>query len=139
MSEAKRNIPPGLQHAREPVEIDRADEAPLPVLLLRPRVGIEKIDAGQRRVRQPVEQLRRVVVVDAQIGRGGLPPAQPSASPCQLTKGSTPMKPASGLARGLVQQMLAAAEADLQPDVATPARETALRGRQGAGAARSSR
>ena len=47
MSEAKRNSAAGLQHAGEAVEIGRADEAPLPVPLLRPGVGIEQVDADR--------------------------------------------------------------------------------------------
>ena len=39
---------PLLQYACKAVEIDRADEATLPVLLLRPRVGVEEIDTRQR-------------------------------------------------------------------------------------------
>ncbi len=73
--------PSALQYPSEPVEIDRADEAPLPVLLLRPRVGIEEIDPRQRCVRQPVEQLRRVVVVDAQIGERVFGQRRSSSSP----------------------------------------------------------
>ena len=46
-----------LQHAGKAVEIHLADEAALPVFLLRPGIGIEQVDAERASGRQPVEQL----------------------------------------------------------------------------------
>ena len=72
-----------LQHARETVEIDRTDEAPLPVLFLRPGIGIEKVDAVERGLRQPVEQARGVVVIDPKIGERPFPAPPSSSWPCR--------------------------------------------------------
>ncbi len=44
------DVPPGLEHTGEQVEVVRADEAALVVLLLRPRVGEEEVDRVERRV-----------------------------------------------------------------------------------------
>ena len=68
MSEAKRKRPPGFSTRAKAVEIGLADEAPLPVLLLRPGIGIEQVDPVERGRRQPVEHARRVVVIDPEIG-----------------------------------------------------------------------
>ena len=124
MSEAKRKIPPAFSTRAEPVEIDLADEAPLPVFLLRPRVGVEQIDARQRRVRQPVEQLRRVVVVDAQIGERRFGDRGHHLRHA-VDEGLDADEADAGMGRRLVHQMLAAAEADLQADVRHLGRETA--------------
>ena len=83
--------------AREPRDVGGIDEAPLPVAPLRPGIGIEQIDAGERRRRQPVEQVDRVAVVQADI-RELAPSIAASALAMPLTNGSPPMKPTRGCA-----------------------------------------
>src|SRR5690606_2069305 len=55
------------QDTREPVQVDRADEAPLPVTLLLPRVRVEEVDTCKRPFRQPVKQPCSVVIVEPQV------------------------------------------------------------------------
>ena len=55
------------QHAREARDVRRVDEAPLPVAPLRPGIGIKQIDPADRVLRQPVEQVDRVGVMQPDI------------------------------------------------------------------------
>ena len=115
MSEAKQNSAAGLQHACEPIEIDGRDEAALPVFPLRPGIGIEQVDLVDRAFRQPVEHLRRVVVVKADVFSAAL-----LDMPDQLCHGIDEGFDTDETGRrvfdGPVDQVLAAAEADFQPD-----------------------
>jgi hypothetical protein len=70
----------GLEDTGEAVEIGLVHEAALPVLLLRPWIRIEKVDAVEAGVGQPVEQLRGIVIVEADIG-DARPPPQRGISP----------------------------------------------------------
>jgi hypothetical protein len=69
MSDAKRNRATGLEDAGEAVEIEPRDEAALPVLLLGPGIGIEQVDPIETGIGQPVENLRGVVVIKADVGQ----------------------------------------------------------------------
>ncbi|CUX27713.1 hypothetical protein AGR8A_Cc60538 [Agrobacterium fabrum str. J-07] len=111
----KAELAAGFQHTMETGEVDVRNEAALPVLLLRPRIGIKQIDMIDRSLRQPVEQLRRIIVVKADIH--------------QLTFADRGEQLGHGIHEGLdadetrlgifdraVGEMLAAAETDLQTD-----------------------
>ena len=99
MSEAKRKLPPGFSTRANRSRLLLADEAAFPVLLLRPRIGIEQIDAVQRSRPATSRGPRRVIVVEPDIGERMLLRGRPSACAMLLTKGSTPMKPVAGQRR----------------------------------------
>lgn len=94
-------------------KIDVGNETALPVLLLRPRIGIEKIDVIDRPIRQPIQQLRRVIIVKADIHQLAFTHA------CQqlghgIDEGLDADKAGLRIFNRAVGKVLAAAETDFQ-------------------------
>jgi hypothetical protein len=89
----------------------------LPLALFRPRVGIEQVSPDHARFRKPIEEEGRVLVVEADIGKTALvDPGQGLGHAVQ--EGLDADKPGFGVFLGFSKEMLAAAEADFQADLA---------------------
>ena len=108
--------PAGGEDAGDAREILRADEAALPVPTLRPRVGIEQVDAGERGRGQPVEQPGGVIVMQADIAEGAVGDRRDRLGHAG-DEGLDADEAGAGVGRGVGGQMVAPAEADLEPDV----------------------
>ena len=88
-------------------------ETPFPVALLRPRVGIKQIDAGQGSIWQPVEQQGCIFPEQANVGQlfiGNGTHRLGHAVDERLAAD----EPEFGMQFGAVDKMLAAAKADFQ-------------------------
>jgi hypothetical protein len=84
------------------------------VATLRPGIGIEEIDAGEARVRQAVENLRRVAPVQADIAQPRRLDAGQQLGHA-VDEGFAADEIRVRLARRRLDEMLAAAEADFEP------------------------
>src|SRR5204862_7177847 len=100
----------------EAVEISGADEAALEVTLLRPGVGIEEGDFGQRRRGEPVEEADGVAVEKANVAQAEI--ADAGHRLCHAVLERLYADEADILAfRCCGDQSLSAAEADLESDL----------------------
>jgi len=61
-----------LQHAREPGQIVRVDETSSGMTELGPGIGMDQMDMIHGCIGQRVQNMPRVVVIDAHIGDAGL-------------------------------------------------------------------
>src|SRR5581483_11309059 len=119
--------------AGETVEIGAADEPPLEVPLLWPRIGIKEVDLGERGGRQPVENVDGIAVEQADIaetelGNGGYGLGH------SVQEGLDADEADIGVPGRRIDQMLAAAEADFETDLAHgDGEDGAELGRAGAG------
>ena len=127
MSLAKRNAPPGLSARARRSRFSRRNEATLPVALLRPGIGIEQVDGGERGGRQPVEQVCGIAVEQADIGKAGIVYCRKRAGHA-VEIGLDADEAGVGRSDRRRDQMLAAAEADLQRDALRRVPGTARRG-----------
>src|SRR5262245_21553878 len=105
-----------MHHARDGSDAVVLDEAPLPMPALRPRIGIDELDAGERARRQPAKHLGGIPVVEADVGemlRGNGRERLGHAVDERLDadEAGVRMRPC------LAHQVLAAAETDLEPYV----------------------
>ena len=115
-----------LQHARERIEERRLDQAALVVAGLGPRVGEQHESARDRGGRETVEERSRVVVPDPDIGEVPVTDMAEQRDDAILV-GLAADQPDIRMLRCLPGEMLAAAEADLEPDLARRRREEARR------------
>ena len=114
MSVAKRNSPPIVKNARQPLEAVILDEAPLPVPPFRPRIGIEQVDARERARRQPVDQRAGVAEMQADIAElVGIDGGERLAD--GVDEGVAADEAAARVRLRLRDQMFGAAETDFQP------------------------
>ena len=129
MSVAKRNSPPRLEDARQPLEAVVLDEAPLPVPPLRPRIGIEQVDARERARRQPVDECAGVAEMQADIAEPvGVDGGERLGD--GVEEGVAADEAAARIGLGLIDQVLGAAEADFQPHIVDRRRKQARAGRR---------
>ena len=137
MSLAKRNSPPGAQDAGDVRNAALLDEAPLPVPPFRPWIRIDEIDARERTGRQPGEHIDRVAVMQPDVGelaRRDRGQRLGHAVDERLDADEAGAR----MLLGLRDQVLAAAEADLEADVVDRLRETGHARSAGAARSRSS-
>ena len=100
--------------AREKIEGLEIDEAALALAALRPGIGIKKINAREARLRQPVENERRVAAMDSDILDARLLYCRQELRH-SVDEGLATDEADIAFARRGVDQMLAAAKADLEP------------------------
>ena len=130
MSQTKRNSPRGFEHPRHRGDGDILHEAPLPVPPLRPRIGMDQVDSLKRLRRRPGHEV------------GGIAREQPDVADIVGLDLRQDFRHAvdvglaadeAGVRKGqrFGDQMLAATEADFEPDMRQPAGRTARRGWRG--------
>ena len=105
--------------AREKIERLEIDEAALALAALRPGIGIKEIDARKARLRQPVENERRVAAMDSDILDARLLYRRQELRH-SVDEGLATDEADSGFARRGVDQVLAPAKADLEPQFSDP-------------------
>ena len=105
-----------LQHFMEALKVHLRDETAFPVALLRPRIGIEKIDLVDLAFRQPIEQLRRVVIIDANVLQSlGLDDREQLCH--GIDEGLDADEACGRIGAGAVNEMLTAPKADFEADL----------------------
>ncbi len=97
MSDAKQKRPPGFSTRWKRSRLVLETKRRFQCFRFGQGIRIEQVDLVEQRVRQPVQQLRRVVVVDTNVLRHRRCRRSTAASCMELTKGSTPMKPVDGV------------------------------------------
>ena len=107
---------PGAHGPREAVEGLRRDDAPLVVTRLGPGIGKQDEDPVEAGGGQGVEQQARVVIQDADIAQSVPLDARQQVGDA-FDKGLAAEKADLGIAQGLPGEMVARAEADLEPDL----------------------
>jgi len=105
--------------AREKIESLRIDEAALALAALRPGIGIKKINAREARLRQPVENERRVAAMDSNILDARLLYCRQELRH-SVDEGLATDESGARFARRGVDQVLAPAKADLEPKFFDP-------------------
>ena len=127
MSVAKRNSPPGRSMRAIARDALVLHEAPLPVPPLRPRIGIEQVDAGERRwpaARRAVRSRRRDA---AGYCRACAPSIAASAFAMPLTNGSHADEAGARMALGLARSDARRRRSRFRAARRRPASETASR------------
>ncbi|MEY9405744.1 uncharacterized protein (DUF2336 family) [Bradyrhizobium ottawaense] len=105
-----------LQHARHRGDGPVLDEAPFPVPPLRPGIGMDQVDPRQRCLGQPGQQLGGIACEQTDVADvGGLDLREDLGHAVDI--GLAADEACRGEALCLGRQMLAAAEADLEPHV----------------------
>jgi hypothetical protein len=132
MSDAKQKSPPGFSTRCKAVQIDPGDEAPLPVLLLRPWIRIEQIDLVDR----SLPAASRAAPSHRRHRRGySLPRVLDAADQLRhgIDEGLDADETGLRLLHRAMNEMFPATEADLETHASRPERGTGISaGRHGA-------
>ena len=131
MSLAKRNSPPRPQDARDLRDALVLHEAALPMPPLRPRIGIDQIEARERCRRQPGQHVGRVAVMQPDVGKLALVDRSQRLGHA-VDERLDADEAGARMALGLRDQMLAAAEPAFQAHLVDAVEQRAQVGWRGA-------